>query len=707
MDKEASERPRWPLVVAGLASLLWLVLAFFAMSPLLPLTLPDGLLPVAVTAGVLLNFVAPVAILWLVAGRLRDHAAARSARLALMEEHSQLMAERVDRSADAIATLETRLSDLTGQLTAIAKPVERQHQALAASLKGLGEAATALEAAAGRSEIAAVRLGQEMPAASEAAETLASLLDQSRQTLDGQIRTAEQLLITLATRLAEARTEAGLTGAEAEQRIMAIAAAVAAANEQLAHPLAALGQGVDDALSRTAEAVEATRSGVQAQTNAMLASVDQARSTIDLIADESSRAVADRLAQLTNRLTEIDASLSDQAARAGELLEVLASRFQTFDRQLASSAETGLSVLDSLSGGLGEAGARLANLQPPLKDTEFALTALARDVAGLESAATQAFVRLGEQLPEGQAGLEDLQARLRQLEAAAQGLTVPIEAGADTVSSAQTRLETAAEALDTAARALEDRLSGAEAALAGITRQAEDDALAAATQLIDSFTRLREIAAQSAGTMRETLAGVVAEAEAALDRAGTSRAATAFGTPIRTELAALEAAQTKAAEAAQKAAERVAERLAHLTATVGEVETYFDRRQTELDIRDRMDVVKRATQLLTSLQEQAIDLSRLLRIDIDDRAYDEWLAGDRSRFQRQLAQGLDNGIGRTILRHLSHDAAFRTDAARYVKDFEALIAHVMQDRQGRTLASTLLASDPGKLYMALAQPDAA
>lgn len=707
MDDAEPERPRWPYLIAGFASLVWLVLAFFAMAPLMQVNLPSGLEPVAMSAGILLNFIAPVAILWLVATRLRDHSGARAARMALMEEHSRLIAERLDCSTVAVEQLESRLSDLTGQLTAMAKPVERQHQALSLSLQGLGEVASALDAAAGRSEAATTRLGQEIPLARASAEALAGLLEESRLALTGQLQTAETLLAALAQRLAEARAEAGLTGNEAEARISALAAAVSAASEQLARPLAALSQGVDDALSRTAEAVDTTRAGVQAQTNAMLASVDQARSTIDLIADESARAIAERLTQLTQTLNEIDASLVAQSARAGEWVETLSSQFRTLDSQLAASAHSGQELLAALDGKLLAANATLTGLGKPIADTQQGLDALQERLTGLEAATAQAFGQLAEQVPAGQAGLDELSRHLSRLETAAQGLVVPIEAGTDSLSASQSRLEAASKALDSAAEALNARLISAEASIAGITQSAEDEALSAANQLIDSFSRIREIATQSAGMMRETLAGVVAEAEAALDRAGTSRAATAFGTPIRAELAALEAAQGRAADAAQKAAERVAERLMQLSATVGEVESHFDRRQTELDIRDRMDLVKRATQLLTSLQDQAIDLSRLLRLDIEDKAYDEWLSGDRSRFLRHLALGLENGVGRAVLRHLSHDAAFRADAARYVEDFEALIAHVMQDRQGRTLASTLLASDPGKLYMALAQPDAA
>ena len=707
MDDAQPAKPQWPYIVAGIASLVWLVLAFFAMSPLLNVRLPATLEPLAMAAGIALNFIAPIAILWLVAGRLRDNAANRAAALALMDEHSRQMEVRLERGAEAISILESRLSDLTGLLTALARPVERQHQALAVSLQSLGTATTELESVTARTEAATARLGEEAPAATAAAEGLVRLLDQSRADLSGQIGTAEGLIASLAQKLADARTEAGNTGAEAEARIGAITAAVMAAHDSLSQPLASLSSGVDDALIRTSQAVDATRDGVQAQTNAMLASVDQARTTIDLIADESARAIAERLAQLTNSLTDIDTSLGVQSDRTATLIEALSSQFNAFDAQLVTSADKGQQTLASLSEGLSGAGAALSGLGAPVSEADSALEALSQRLAGLDAASGQVFARLDEALPTSHASLEELAQRLARLEESAQSLASPIDAGADTVSGAQSRLEQAALALETAAEALHTRLASAEASISAITQSTESEALAAASQLIDSFGQIREIASQSAGTMRETLAGVVAEAEAALDRAGTTRAATAFGTPIRTELAALEAAQTRAANAAQKAAERVAERLVQLTSTVADVETHFDKRQTELDIRDRMDLVKRATSLLTTLQDQSIDLARLLSLDIDDKAYEDWLAGDRSRFQRHLALGLENGVGRAILRHLAHDAMFRVEAARYVEDFEALIAHVMQDKQGRTLASTLLASDPGKLYIALAQPDAA
>ena len=40
---------------------------------------------------------------------------------------------------------------------------------------------------------------------------------------------------------------------------------------------------------------------------------------------------------------------------------------------------------------------------------------------------------------------------------------------------------------------------------------------------------------------------------------------------------------------------------------------------------------------------------------------------------------------------------------RYIHDFEAMLRSVLSTRDGHALGVTLLSSDPGKLYVALAQ----
>ncbi len=783
-DSPLPAPPRWPLWIAGAATILWLLVTAAAMIPLIPgLRLPGSFDIVAVVAGITLSFAAPLALLWFVALRLQDSGRFRAERSALLAEQTRLTTLQLAQGADAISQLEQRLSDLTGQLTAMAKPVERQHQALAATITDLQQTSSGLLEAVQRTEVATATLGQETPAAAVKAEQLTVILAGSRDALATQMADAEGLLSRLAARLAEARAEATATADAAEARIMAITAATDTARIALAEPLGALNDGVDSALARTHQAVESarqgigeqtvslaatvsealattrndldaqsgvflvaiesvlaraaeamattretldaqaekivttvdnalirtsdalgsTRDGVHAQTNAMLASVEQARTTIDNIGGESARAIAIRIAELTGGITDLGSNLDTQAERAARLAETLKAQIEGFDAALAASAEHGNATLTIVDSRLSAVHSSVSGLATPVAEAQSGLEKVIGHLATLDGAAGQFFEQLAEAVPAAVPGLEDLGSRLARLSDDAAALSTPIEASIDSLATAQSRLEVAGAALEDATAALNERLTSAETRLAAVTRGAEDEALVATAALLESFSRIRDVAAQSAGTMRETLSGVVAEAEAALDRAATAKAESAFGAPVRTALASLESQQNRAAAAAQAAAERISNRLVALTQTVTSVETHFDKRQTEVEIRERSDLARRATELLGSMKDQAIDLTRLLALDIEDQAYEDWLAGDRSRFLRGLALALDSDTGRAISRHLAHDAAFRVDAARFAQDFESLITHVTADRQGRALAGTLLASDPGKLYLALTQ----
>ena len=64
---------------------------------------------------------------------------------------------------------------------------------------------------------------------------------------------------------------------------------------------------------------------------------------------------------------------------------------------------------------------------------------------------------------------------------------------------------------------------------------------------------------------------------------------------------------------------------------------------------------------------------------------------------------LDNRETREISDLYGHDGDFRETLNRYIHDFEAMLRNVLSTRDGHALGVTLLSSDPGKLYVALAQ----
>lgn len=107
--------------------------------------------------------------------------------------------------------------------------------------------------------------------------------------------------------------------------------------------------------------------------------------------------------------------------------------------------------------------------------------------------------------------------------------------------------------------------------------------------------------------------------------------------------------------------------------------------------------------ILQRLNSEAIDLTRIFAGEIDDADWNAYLAGDHGRFTRRAVRLIDAGDAGRIAGLHDSDAAFQEAVDNYLHDFELLLREVLATRAGNPLAVTLLSSDMGKLYVALAQ----
>ena len=64
---------------------------------------------------------------------------------------------------------------------------------------------------------------------------------------------------------------------------------------------------------------------------------------------------------------------------------------------------------------------------------------------------------------------------------------------------------------------------------------------------------------------------------------------------------------------------------------------------------------------------------------------------------------LDNGDAKAITDLYQHDDSFKANVNRYIHDFEAMLRTMLSTRNGNAMSVTILGSDMGKLYVALAQ----
>lgn len=197
-------------------------------------------------------------------------------------------------------------------------------------------------------------------------------------------------------------------------------------------------------------------------------------------------------------------------------------------------------------------------------------------------------------------------------------------------------------------------------------------------------TRVRDLAAR----LGEESAGV-------LDRVMRPRAAEAAG--------ALEQAVAHASGAGREAAAQMREQLAQVEEAVGHLEGRIAQARERAQEQVDNDFSRRAALITDALKSNAIDIASALSSDVADTAWAAYLRGDRGIFMRRAVSLLDAGEAKTIQQLFERDDSFRDHVSRYIHDFEALLREVLSTRDGNALGVTLLSSDMGKLYVALAQ----
>ena len=103
------------------------------------------------------------------------------------------------------------------------------------------------------------------------------------------------------------------------------------------------------------------------------------------------------------------------------------------------------------------------------------------------------------------------------------------------------------------------------------------------------------------------------------------------------------------------------------------------------------------------MNSAAIDVGKILSDEIDDKAWDSYMKGNRGVFTRRAVRLMEGSETRSIRSQYDTDPEFQQSANRYIHDFEAMLRRVVAERDGGMIAVTLMSSDMGKLYAALAQ----
>ena len=244
--------------------------------------------------------------------------------------------------------------------------------------------------------------------------------------------------------------------------------------------------------------------------------------------------------------------------------------------------------------------------------------------------------------------------------------------------------------------ALERALMEARGALQRLAEDVE-------TRLSESVEQVRDRSIEAADHARGALDGVVEQsAETLRLRTGETLSA-AVEEEMADGAAQWDALVRAALERSDETTQLLQTRLAKLEQMTSNLEVRLERAHEQFDGIDDDAFARRMLLLTESLNSTSIDVAKLLSNEVTDTAWAAYLKGDRGVFTRRAVRLLDAGEVRVVAQHYEEDAEFRGQVNRYIHDFESIMRSLMSTRDGSAISVTLLSSDVGKLYVALAQ----
>ncbi len=532
---------------------------------------------------------------------------------------------------------------------------------------------------------------------------------------------AHQQGANLEAKLAALGDEASKAAHAGQASTAAILEAIVALQEQTKETetelLAASAQVTDaqgTALARltgvAASARDDMASTVAAMTGQIEASWRQFREGVDTAATEmdgklaAAREAGDAMgAQLSAHAEASDALASRITAHVAEVggqLEIL---------DVSVSASTGVigRAIDDTKAQLGafmqEVQSGNASAHQLITHAESLLLALDAVTRELDETVPHALDRITSHGKTTQTALSQLRPMLEASELVAQSTASHVNAVQATLKSNEEQMAGHAASQQELVDRINTSLADAEAALAKLRDGADEFAEQGGARMIATLGEVRATADSAAAEARLTLEKLVTSARETMQATATGAIDDAFKNEVMAQLNAIEEASARAVAAANGAADRLMRQLITIMDTSASVEQRVSEAEQAIAASDRDSLAKQVGLLTEALKSTAIDVTKILSSEVSDTAWDAYLKGDRGVFARRAVKLVENSEAKEILRLYQADDGFHASVNQFIHDFEAMLRLLIGARDGSAISVTLLSSDIGKLYVALAQ----
>lgn len=425
--------------------------------------------------------------------------------------------------------------------------------------------------------------------------------------------------------------------------------------------------------------------------------------------------------QLTNQLKQFEtltAQLGEnqegQYARLNEIIVSLESRIQEIQRSLTSQeVATGektahisfalsalRSELEHIAGSLASSDAMASQLQIQGNSLKSDFATLANDIEENAffkvEAITAAIEKTGETASSAAEKIDNMRKTLDDIERMTNDNII-------TLSEQEQHIARYSDSFGDFTRRNTEQCNQAMDALAAL--EANIDALeqASDTKILAKFGEIGSSSDALLTKVQADLDGIVSK----LTEDMAQRSSEALQASIRDKsdevIGKLQMAVNNALGATHQASATLTSQLDKVDKLANNLEERISHMRESSPLRNDQELSRNLALLTESLNSTSIDVAKILSNDVTDTAWASYLKGDRGVFTRRAVRLLNNSEVREIAEHYERDPEFNETVNRYIHDFEAILRDLLSTRNGDAISVTLLSSDMGKLYVALAQ----
>ena len=510
-------------------------------------------------------------------------------------------------------------------------------------------------------------LGKIRDVGDAAQQSLADLTDKSARSVDHLAAEAEQIKASLAEQLQEAEA----ASSELTSLLRTTTAETVAAIRK----------------SRAELATEASESALAMRAD--LDALEAALASAGQIADAEEERLQAMAATLNQNISDIAENVKNLDNESGEKTAKLAFAMSAMEQNSAALQQT-------LENGYGTADGMIERVEKLL----VALDSSARE---MDETLPIAFERVSEKSQESLALYGQIASQARKAQEDAGRVAQQVAQTDHSISKQQEHIRRLRDEGDEASKSVVEQIADISKAIEDVREQNEALTESAGEKMISALLRVKETAKQASDYSREALENSISGSTEAFEKVSEEALNRIIDDKIASIAPKLEKAVASAVATTQSTAAHLTDQLAAIEDMTRNLEQRILFAKEKAEQSSDENFTRRVAQLTESLNSISIDVGKILSNDVTDTEWAAYLKGDRGIFTRRAVRLLDGKEVREILAQYSANDEFREHVNRYIHDFEAMLRGVLATRDGSAISVTLLSSDVGKLYVALAQ----